>query len=151
MSPPASSPVAGSTPAVPPIVMNRSTLATWLYGPIGVGVFGGVRVSTLGMWTSDCGRRSYDPKGQRPPRVGRLERPRQRGHGLGPGPVGSSFLAGLGLATGGVASWVLGRRWNARGRDHWLFPVPVEWWGVAMVIGGLTLAVAGLLGRTGPT
>ena len=45
---PPSWPVAGSTPAVPPIVIESPTFATWLYGPIGIGVFGGVIVSTLG-------------------------------------------------------------------------------------------------------
>jgi hypothetical protein len=39
---PASSPVLGSIPATPPIVMNVPTLAMWLYGPIGVGTFLGV-------------------------------------------------------------------------------------------------------------
>jgi hypothetical protein len=29
--------------------MNPPTFATWLYGPIGVGVFGGVTVSTVGI------------------------------------------------------------------------------------------------------
>ena len=33
--------VAGSTPAVPPMVMNVPTLAMWLYGPMGVGVLAG--------------------------------------------------------------------------------------------------------------
>jgi hypothetical protein len=34
---------------VPPIVISHATFAMWLYGPIGSGVLGGVRVSTLGM------------------------------------------------------------------------------------------------------
>ena len=41
ISGPANCLVAGSTPAVPPI----ETLAIWLCGPTGVGVFGGVNVS----------------------------------------------------------------------------------------------------------
>jgi len=44
MSGPDNCPVAGSTPAVAPMVMKLPTLAMWLYGPIGAGVFGGVLV-----------------------------------------------------------------------------------------------------------
>ena len=31
------------------MVIELATIATWLYGPIGIGVFGGVEVSTFGM------------------------------------------------------------------------------------------------------
>lgn len=46
---PGQSSVAGSTPAVPPIVIKSPTFAIWLYGPIGSGVFEGELVSTSGM------------------------------------------------------------------------------------------------------
>src|SRR6185436_1507876 len=45
---PASCPVLGLTPAVPPMLINWPTLAIWLYGPMGVGVLTGVEVSTVG-------------------------------------------------------------------------------------------------------
>lgn len=45
----------GLTPAVPPIVTKVPALAMWLYGPIGIGVFGGVLVSTFGIGSSQRG------------------------------------------------------------------------------------------------
>jgi len=61
MSGPDNCPVAGSTPAVAPMVMKLPTLAMWLYGPIGAGVFGGVLVSTAGMPVLPPSRR-IDPR-----------------------------------------------------------------------------------------
>src|SRR5262249_12510317 len=46
---PASRPVAGSTPAVAPVVMKGPTLAMWLYGPIRARGVGGVDVSRAGI------------------------------------------------------------------------------------------------------
>ncbi len=70
---------------------------------------------------------------------------------LDPDGGGASLLAALGLIAGGIASWVLGKRWNAHARDHSLFLVPVEWWGVVMVIAGVALASVSLLtSQTGP-
>jgi hypothetical protein len=37
------------------MVMNGPTFATWLYGPMGVGVLGGVEVSTMGDIPSSLG------------------------------------------------------------------------------------------------
>jgi hypothetical protein len=65
--------------AVAPMLMKLPTLAMWLYGPIGAGVFGGVLVSTAGMAGAPLLRDGFIPDNDIrsaspvPRRVGQLD------------------------------------------------------------------------------
>jgi hypothetical protein len=59
------------------------------------------------------------------------------------------LLSGLSLIGGGIACWILGRRWNTPFTEHTMYFVPLQYWALLYVPFGLLLTLGGLANLLG--